>query len=371
MAVQIARDLELQPATVGTLTAVFFAAAACASITASRVVERVGAERGMRSAAIMSAVALVVGGASRSLAGIVAALVIGGVATAIATPSVHLLMSRNVALARQGFAFGVLRTATPAAGLLAGLAVPLIAITAGWRLAFLVAAGLAALATLAVGAGVRVRGGTLPRKGLAVGPRLPLAALALAMALGSGVVNALSSFFVASSVAFGISEGRAGMLLALGSVLGIAGRVAAGWLADRGNWEYLSGVAVLLLGGACGCAALAVGSPVSVYVGCALAFGLGWTWPGLLQVAVVSRYREAPAAATGFTQLGAYVGSVIGPVAFGLIVHASGYNAAWAATAGVAAFGAVISFGAARTNPGERRPATVPVPAITEVYNDG
>ncbi len=66
-----------------------------------------------------------------------------------------------------------------------------------------------------------------------------------------------------------------------------------------------------------------------------VAFALGWGWPGLFNLAVVQHHREAPAAATGITQSGIYVGAAGGPAAFGLLSTPLGYSGAWAVVAGV------------------------------------
>jgi cyanate permease len=67
-------------------------------------------------------------------------------------------------------------------------------------------------------------------------------------------------------------------------------------------------------------------------------FGLGWSWPGVLNFAVVQLNPRAPAAATSITQSGVYVGGCLGPLLFGVLA-AHSYPLAWlvAAAAMVAA----------------------------------
>jgi hypothetical protein len=74
-------------------------------------------------------------------------------------------------------------------------------------------------------------------------------------------------------------------------------------------------------------------------VGVLLGFGLGWSWPGLLNFAVVQLHPQAPAAATSITQTGVYAGGCVGPLTFGATAAAVGYPVAWlgAATALLAA----------------------------------
>jgi hypothetical protein len=79
-------------------------------------------------------------------------------------------------------------------------------------------------------------------------------------------------------------------------------------------------------------------------VGTVLGFGLGWSWPGLLQFAVVRLNPTAPAAATAIVQVGVYAGGCLGPVGFGLIATGMSFAAAWvvAAAAMLVAGGGVL-----------------------------
>jgi hypothetical protein len=74
------------------------------------------------------------------------------------------------------------------------------------------------------------------------------------------------------------------------------------------------------------------GTPALV-IGTVLAFGLGWSWPGLLQFAVVRLNPSAPAAATSIVQMGVYGGGFIGPVGFGFIAAHASFPTAWLAGA--------------------------------------
>ena len=152
--------------------------------------------------------------------------------------------------------------------------------------------------------------------------------LGVGVALGSAMANSLGAFVTSSAVEAGIAAGSAGLLLALGSGLGLTLRIISGWMADR-RTEHLPTVAVMLLGGAIGVAALSTGRPAVMVVGTLLAFGSGWSWPGVFNLAVVSNYVQQPARATGVTQTGAYVGGAFGPLIMGLLVDEFGYRTSW------------------------------------------
>ena len=60
-----------------------------------------------------------------------------------------------------------------------------------------------------------------------------------------------------------------------------------------------------------------------------LAFTAAWGWAGLFTFAIVKDNPEAPAAASGITQTGKYIGAALGPPIFGFIADRVSFTAAW------------------------------------------
>ncbi len=330
LAVQIRAEMGFGSAALGLAVALFFVSASTASVVMERLVERIGSHRGMRlavfgSAASLLCVALFAG----SWTGLVVCLVFGGLANAVAHPATHLSLAREVPKGRQGLSFGIKQAAIPSATLLAGLAVPGIALTFGWRWAFAGGALLALIVALLV---PKERLGGVKKVAEARSsdaPIRPLVLLAFGIGLGSAAATPLGAFVVESSVATGLGVGAAGLLLALGSAASIVVRVLFGRLADGMGGGRLLLVGGMLGAGVAGFVMLATGSPALVVPGVLLAFAAGWGWPGLFNFAVVRTNPGAPAAATGVTQTGASGGAAVGPVLFGLVVEAAGYGTAW------------------------------------------
>ena len=330
LAVQIRAEFGFGEGALGLAVAVFFALSALASVASGRLVERVGSFLGMRLAAAVSAVSLLaVSALAGSWWGLVACLVLGGLGNSISHPATHLFLAREVSQGRQGLAFGVKQAAIPVATLLAGLAVPSIATTVGWRWAFASCAALALCVVLLVPGGGE--GGLRHVKEARAGdvPLTPLVLLALGIGLGSAAANPLGVFTVESAVAAGIEVGVAGLLLALGSAAGVTVRVVAGHLADKMNSGRLRLVAGMLGVGTVGFVLLASGAIPWLMLGVVLAFAAGWGWPGLFNFAIVKTNPRAPAAATGITQTGASSGAAAGPLAFGFVVEGSSFGTAW------------------------------------------
>ncbi|MGH3088624.1 MAG: MFS transporter [Rubrobacteraceae bacterium] len=337
LAVQISDELDFGAAYLGLAVAIFFASAALASIVMGRLVERIGSHGGMRLAAATSALSLLgVALFARSWTALVLCLVVGGLANAMAHPSANLSLAREVPENRQALSFGIKQASIPTATLLAGLAVPTIAATLGWRWAFVGGAVLAVAISLSV-----------PKEDHAVAPKptkearsgdaryRALALLALGIGLGSTAATPLGAFLVGSSVESGIRVGTAGLLLALGSAFSIVVRIVFGYLADGMSGGRLRLVAGMLAVGIFGFALLATGAPAAIVAGTLLAFGAGWGWPGLFNFAVVHSSPGAPAAATGITQTGASSGAALGPLIFGFVVEATSYSTGWLVCGGI------------------------------------
>ncbi len=334
LALQISRDLDVSVAAAASGVTAFFAAGALGAGPLGRLSQRSGALTAMRRATLGSgACLLAIAAFASSLPVLFALLTVAGLANAAAQPAINLFMAEEVPRERQGLGFGLKQSAIPAAILLSGLALPALALPFGWRPTVAVCGLLA----LAIGA-TAGRGRTSEPVAASIreaGPRpsAALVVLAIGGALASFGPNALGAYLVASAVDAGVAEGAAGVLIAVGSGLCFAARVAVGARADRRSEYGFATVTALLAAGAAGFALMAFGSAEPLIVGALFAFTVGWAWPGLYNLAVVERNRSTPAAATGVTQSGIYVGAAAGPAAFGLLSSHVGYPAAWGAIA--------------------------------------
>jgi len=348
LAVQLSDSLGIAEAGIGLIVGAFFGMSALGSSRLGRLVERLDWATAMRIAALGAAATLLLTplfGQSVVTLGLVT--IVGGLFLALAHPAVNLGIARCTVVERQGLAYGFKHGAIPAATAIAGLGLPIVAIPFGWQWVYVMCAVLAVVAALMVPFAPRSyevdRGEAIETETHAVRSS-PLSLLVL-MATGAGLgifgMDALATFLVPYAVDVGFGEGAAGVLLAIGSVLGIVTRVIMGWLIDRRSAGGLTTVAVFLALGAAGIALLATGSDPAIVVGSLIAFTFGWGWSGLFTFAVVRRNPKAPAAATGITMTGIYVGAAAGPALFGLVAEAS-FTVAWVIMSGALALGAVL-----------------------------
>ncbi|WP_337832665.1 MFS transporter [Pseudonocardia sp. TMWB2A] len=331
LSVQLSRDLAFDPSGLGLVVALYFGVSALCSLPVGMVVERVGSRVTSRIAVVGAAVlmaALALG--ARSYVALVVLLLCGAWCNVMGQLSSNLTLARSVPAHRLGLSFGVKQAAIPAATLLAGLAVPAVALTVGWRWAYGIGAVLA-LAALFACPRTDARPAARTRKGDRA--TAALAVIGAASGLAAGTATALGIFLVASAVDRGIDPGTAGLMLTLGSVVGLSVRMLHGWLADMRSGGHVAVVAASLAAGAGGFLLLAVPGTPALVVGVVLAFGLGWAWPGLLQFAVVRLNPSAPAAATSIVQVGVYAGGFAGPIVFGSLATHAGFPTAWTVNA--------------------------------------
>lgn len=345
MSVQIGAELDFDPADLGLVVALYFGVSSVASLPVGSLVERWGSRRTSRVAVAGAAVfLLLIGLLSWSYASLVVILLCSAWCNVMGQLSSNFTLSRSMPPERMGLSFGVKQASVPLATLLAGAAVPAVALTLGWRAGFVIAAGLAlvALAAAPHGSGPTKRDRTAPHD-RATGA---LAVIGAAAGLGAASATGLGIFLVASAVDQGVAPGPAGLVLTLGSVVGLVMRILHGWLADRRSGGHMTYVAGSLLTGTVGLVLLALPGPATLVIGVVLGFGLGWSWPGLLQFAVVRLNPAAPAAATAIVQLGVYAGGFVGPITFGFLAAHASFTAAWlVAAAAMLAAGAGVLVG--------------------------
>ena len=334
LAVQIGDELGFSPAGLGLAVSAYFGTSALASVPAGALVERYGSTTVARAGISLAALSLLtIAVAARSLWSLIAILALGAAANAMGQLASNTSLSRHVPVRRQGLSFGVKQAAIPVSTLLAGASVPVVALTVGWRWAFVLAAAGAA-AALALVPAERNEG---RRKAVGHGDRATaaLVVIGIGATLAAGSANALGTFLVDSAVARGLAPGPAGLALTLGSAVCVAARVGGGWLADRLPDRQIGVIAAMLTVGAAGLALLSLVSTATLIMGVVLGFGLGWAWPGLMNFAVVRLHPQAPAAATSITQTGVYAGGCIGPLGLGALATAAGYPTMWT-VAGIA-----------------------------------
>jgi predicted MFS family arabinose efflux permease len=353
LALQIRSDLDVRVEAVAAGVSVFFLAGALAAGWGGRLADHVGAVRAMRWCVLITTACLLAGAlVAESLVVLLLLLAVAGVSNAVCQPAINLFVSEQVPADRQGLGFGIKQSGIPAAILVSGLALPVLAIPLGWRATF----ALCALGPLAIGVALGREGSVhVSRRPASRRPSRVLVLTAVGAALATAGPSALGAYLVASAVDVGIAEGTAGLLAAISSGLSLAMRVMLGARADRRRDYGLGTVVVLLAAGSLGFALMATDAVPSFVAGTLLAFTLGWGWPGLFNLAVVDSNRETPGSASGISQTGIYLGAGGGPAAFGALYAGAGHSAAWLVVAGTTLLAAFVIWLAARADRADRQ----------------
>ncbi len=345
LAVQLTEELRFGALGLGTAVSLQRLASIPMVGYAGRLVDRLGAARSLRLGALIAAVScLGVAFVARDWVTLAIWLALSGAAMALADPGANRMLVNSVPSGRLGTAFGFKQSAPPIATMLAGLAVPLIALTVGWRWAFALGGLACIVVTVSVGAPPsRVRRTSRTAAKERLRDRGLIVLLAIGLGFGTASSAVVPAFYVAGAVAAGASPTLAGTLLAVASVATILTRMGAGWLADRMPRRPIQLFMVGQLVGFVGHALLSTGTPGIMAVGVVLALAGTWGFHGVFWFAMVRAYRDTPGAITGAVSPGALTGGALSPLVFGAVATAHGYRAAWALAAALSLVAVLIS----------------------------
>jgi predicted MFS family arabinose efflux permease len=345
------KDLGLDLASIGTLTAVFSILGMLGGIAAGGVISRFGARRMLLLGLAATAAGTAIGALAPGYGVLLGSRVIEGLGFLMVTVSGPAALQRIVTAGSRDFAFALWSCYMPA-----GMAVAMLASQAfgDWH-AYWWCAGIAAgvaLACVALLAPSTPRGASLSWRGLrqdtvdtagAAGPVL----LALSFTLYSLMFFALFTFLpVLLMEQLGLTLATAGLYSAIASAANIVGNLGAGVLLARG-WRRSTLIA---------CASVTMGAvallifrsalpAMPTFLLCVLFSAVGGLIPAtLLGTAPLVAPRPAlTAASVGLVMQGSNLGQVIGPVAVGGAIDRYGWPSASFIVAAAGLGGLVIA----------------------------
>ena len=340
LAPEIARDTGIDASAVGAYTALVFGAAMFSSAMSGTLIQRLGAVRANQAVLVVSALALLLTLASRLPVLAVSALLLGA-GYGPNTPTGSQVLARVTPPRLRGIVFSVKQSGAPIGGTLAGVMLPVVAVSHGWQAAIVLACVLTVAAAAAVEP-LRRRLENVPDEAAdAATQPSPLAAMREVLqtpdlrriTVAAFVLMCLHVCFQTFTVAFlvdhvGLSLTFAGTLFAVLCAAGAVARITLGWAADRLNRPREVLVITSLVGAASAAlfSVFAAGWGVASMVLVAAIGGAATSgWYGVF-LAEVSRRAAAGRVglATGGALFFVYSSIVAGPLAFTALVAASG-----------------------------------------------
>ena len=342
----IQKALGLSEVAIGAIFGGYFAVSVLLSFAAGQLGERRGPAWTMSVAAVGVALCLAGVGVARTSVHLALAVLVGGVANTLTQPAGNLALARALPRGRLGLAFALKQSSIPVASMIGGLAVPTVGVLFGWRWTIALCAILGVV--VLVMARTLVPGNVITAQTAA--EQAPcslrrLVPLTAAGVCGAAATTGMIAFFVDGAVRSGMSNSAAGIWFAVAGVVGIAGRLLAGWIAD--SWRRRPPLAFCLAAyyacGAAGFVLLAFADSWLLRVPATLlVFAGGWGWQGMFHHTTVLWSQPTPSRGTGMTQTGLSLGGSIGPVIFGAIAGAVSFRAAWIYTGALMVAAAVL-----------------------------
>ena len=338
-------DLDLSRAQLGLIGSLNPLIGATSAPLTGRLTDRIGARRSVVAVLVLSALCMALSAAARNPWGLALAAAVGGIPQGWGNPATNNLISSRVAVGRRGSVTGIKQSGVTLGLFLSGATMPVMASAWGWRVSMAVFAVVFAILAIAVGGTLGPDPARPERVHPSIAPatdRQPLdpfivrlALYALLMGAAGGAVGRFFPLFAEESVGF--STETAGLLVAVGGLLGIGARVMAGrWAEERIAPTRLLGLLSVVGAGYCvllavvttSTRALLLLSPPLNAVGVA-------AWNSVAMLAIIMFVSTSKSGrASGIVMAGFFGGITISAPLAGLAVDAWGtYQPVWLAAA--------------------------------------
>lgn len=346
MAPAAAPALGVAPAAVGYFVTVVYLGSMVGTATAGGWSARFGPIR-VSQVGLLLCLAGLAAGASGALPAVIIGALLLGLGYGPATPASSMILARASPPRLLALTFSIKQTGVPLGTAIAGAAVPALVLTLGWQGAAL-AIGAACAVCAAALTPIRARYDAARDRTAPVSLRSAFAPVALVLRdrrllelslvsfVYAGMQITLIAYLVTFLVeSFALSLVMAGMVMAASQFTSVAARIAWGALADRLAARRLT-LGLLGLGmGATAMSALAAGPHWPLWMLFAFAMTFGATavgWNGVFLAEIASRApRDRISDATGGSSFFTFLGVVVTPPLFHLVLHlTSSYEVTYA-----------------------------------------
>jgi len=323
-------DLGVRQESLGWLTTSTFGLAALLSPWAGAWVQRMGSRCGLAVLFGLVGLSFTLIKLLPGFGGIVIALLLCGMAQALANPATNQAIAQTVEPTRKSFVVGFKQSGVQASALVAGLVLPMLAAWLGWRGAFAVWAPLAVV--LACAAIRLIPAGASSRAAFGLErPGIWLWLLMLIQLCAGLVLSAFITFLGVHAQQLGVSTTLVGMMVSGFGVMGMLSRAVLTPVSSRMRDEtllllilFLCAIVVLLV--------MRLAGPSAHWPLWAAALGMGASAVATNAIAMSLLLRDArfgpPACTAGMLSAGFFGGFAVGPPVFGVLLP-GGFAGAW------------------------------------------
>jgi MFS family permease len=336
----IASSMGLSVTFIGVYISLVYIAAIVASVLSGPVIDALGGTRVSQISLLACALGLCLVSSSLLVVAALGALIIG-LGYGPLTPASSDVLIRAAPPRRMAFIYSLKQTGVPLGGVLAGLLLPVLALTIGWNWALItvgVGCGICALVAIPFRSALDGdRSGKVRRPSVyqILEPvRLTFRSASLRTLAISSCVFSATQFCLAVYLVTFLIEGlhwqivAAGVALSASQAAGAFGRVLWGWAADTniGSKRTLIFLASAMAASALSILVLDQSTPSLVVVILMALFGAtaaGWNGVFLAAIAKLAPPGQT-AFVTGGTLAFTYLGIVIGPLLFGAVADWTG-----------------------------------------------
>ena len=304
---------------------------------AGRISDRIGGRNSVAGVLIFSGFSAFLLAIAPNYPLLLAASAVGGIAQGWGNPATNKAIGVAVEEAKRGVVTGIKQSGVQAAVVVAGVAVPLMSASFGWRSAMWLTAGLSFALLLTIQL-VPPKADPGPQDASQAGATSPLPMWVTQVAIFGFLLGTVGGGFgrflpLFAEEAVGFSVERAGQVFALQGLVAVPARLTAGIALDRGA----SPQKMMMIMAALGAGALLIvtaassGRPSLLWIGTTLAGLTIGTWNTAANVSMIA-LKENAGRATGRLMLGFLFGLTVGGPAVGWSIDQFGYIPAWLAS---------------------------------------
>jgi fucose permease len=354
-------SLHLTTAEVGLIAGLVSLGALTASVPAGHVTDRIGAGRSLTLALLGVTAGVIIAMLAPGRWVFLGGAFVAGLGYGAVNPATNVLSTALVPRRRRALFLSVKQTGVTVGGLAAGLALPRVAQSLGWRSALALAIavllagvlmGLWAARREAEGWFDSTRGAPAGRSA-STSLSLPrVAPTALFGFVMSGVQFSLAGYLTVYLVdAHGFSKTTAGTALSVAFASACVGRIAWGWLSDHWFASHATTLSLIAVASAAAIAAMASGiGGVSLWLIMVMIGLSSIAWNGVYMALITEpATRDGLGRATGRGLTAIYAGSALVPPLLGAVKDATdSWPVAWGVAVGAVLLAGAVLAGTSR-----------------------